>query len=360
MKLRYVAAAMCVALPVVAGVALAQQQGGRGPALSEAPLTGDGVAAPAAFPLQAAKGVDSGAKARPLPGGVNTGAFNKNTWKFGPRSNPPAGGSQIWSPVKRKMLAGEKVYSATINGHGTPEQYCAQATSPTYDFIWTEMQHSPGTWQNVAQMWTTCPGLMGIGEGKAHAMAGTRISSTVEMEVQHATDMGAMVIVIPTIDSAAEAAEGVKWTYFPPMGRRSAGSNVAGQQIWWGAVPGGYRATYNDNVTLILMIETLEGISEADQIAATKGVTGVFAASSDLGNFSGYGQGDPDYERLINIVHDATLKAKVRLCGPSAWNDRNDFTCFQGGPPAPGGRGAGGRGRGGRGPAADAAPAPAQ
>ena len=60
-------------------------------------------------------------------------------------------------------------------------------------------------------------------------------------------------------------------------------------------------------------------------------MTGIFAASGDLGNFSGYAQGTPDYERAINIVHDAAIKAKVRLCGPLAWRDRADFTCFQAG-----------------------------
>jgi hypothetical protein len=60
-------------------------------------------------------------------------------------------------------------------------------------------------------------------------------------------------------------------------------------------------------------------------------VTAVFAASGDLGNFSGFRQGTPDYERAINIVHDAAIKAKVRLCGPFAWRDRPDFTCFQAG-----------------------------
>ena len=47
------------------------------------------------------------------------------------------------------------------------------------------------------------------------------------------------------------------------------------------------------------------------------------------GNFAGYKQGDPDYEREINIVHDAAIKAGVKLCGPFAWKDRPDFTCFQ-------------------------------
>jgi len=99
----------------------------------------------------------------------------------------------------------------------------------------------------------------------------------------------------------------------------------------WGGVPGGYRATMNDNVVLIEMIETLEGVKEADEIAKVPGVTAVFAASGDLGNFSGYAQGSPDYERLINVVHDATIKAGKRLCGPIAWRDRPDFTCFQAG-----------------------------
>ena len=65
------------------------------------------------------------------------------------------------------------------------------------------------------------------------------------------------------------------------------------------------------------------------EIAAVTGVTAIFAASGDLGNFSGYEQGTPDYERLINAVHDAALAAGKRLCGPFAWRDRPDFTCFQ-------------------------------
>jgi hypothetical protein len=61
------------------------------------------------------------------------------------------------------------------------------------------------------------------------------------------------------------------------------------------------------------------------------GVHAVFAANSDLSNFSGFKQGDPDYERAINMVHDAAIKAGKKLCGPFAWKDRPDFTCFQAG-----------------------------
>jgi 2-keto-3-deoxy-L-rhamnonate aldolase RhmA len=79
------------------------------------------------------------------------------------------------------------------------------------------------------------------------------------------------------------------------------------------------------------MIEMLEGLKNADEIPKVPGVTAIFAASGDLGNFSGFRQGTPDYERAINIVHDAAIKAGVRLCGPLAWRARPDFTCFQAG-----------------------------
>ena len=39
----------------------------------------------------------------------------------------------------------------------------------------------------------------------------------------------------------------------------------------------------------------------------------------------------PDFERLINIVHDAALSQHKRLCGPISWVNRPDFTCFQAG-----------------------------
>jgi 2-keto-3-deoxy-L-rhamnonate aldolase RhmA len=170
-------------------------------------------------------------------------------------------------------------------------------------------------------MWRTCP--------NAKAVPGVRVAYTDEREIQHALDAGALVIVVPTVDSKEEAIEARNWTYFPPLGRRSNGGGQAFDAGMWGGVPGGYRQTINDNVVLIVMIETLEGLKDADEIAKVPGITGVFAASGDLGNFSGYRQGTPDYERAINIVHDAAFKAGKRLCGPFAWRDRPDFTCFQ-------------------------------
>ncbi len=273
------------------------------------------------FPLAAPAGKDSGAKQTGPAGAANQGAFDPASWRYGTTFNAPPG-SKAWNPVKIKLQQGGKVTGGTVFSATDPATYCAMANAG-YDFIWTEMQHGQTDWQQVARMWRTCP--------QAKAVPGVRVAYTDEREIQHALDAGALVIVVPTVDTAAEAIEARNWTYFPPLGRRSNGGGQAFDAAMWGGVPGGYRNTANDNIVLILMIETLEGLKNADEIARVPGVSAVFAASGDLANFSGYRQGSPDYERAINIVHDAAVKAGVRLCGPFAWRDRPDFTCFQAG-----------------------------
>ncbi len=273
------------------------------------------------FPLAAAAGKDSNARGVAPPDAVNKGPFNPKTWKYGDTFSPPAGAKTIWNPVKLKLQQGGKVTGGTVFHATDPSTYCAMANAG-YDFTWVEMQHSARDWEAVARMWRACP--------HAKAVPGVRVSHTDEREIQHALDAGALVIAIPTVDSVAEAIEARNFTYFPPLGRRSIViSGQALDEAMWGAVPGGYRATINDNIVLIAMIETLEGLKDADQIAKVPGVDALFAASGDLGNFSGFRLGTPDYERAINIVHDAAIKAGVRLCGPLTWRDRPDFTCFQ-------------------------------
>ena len=273
------------------------------------------------FPLAAAAGKDSNSLNVGPAGAVNSGPFDPATWKYGPAFNPPAN-SKIWNPVKLKMIQGGRVTGGTLFNTTDPAVYCAMANAG-YDFIWTEMQHDARDWEAVARMWRTCP--------TAKAVPGVRVAYTDEREIQHALDAGALVLVVPTVDTVEEAIEARNWAYFPPLGRRSNGGGQAFDAAMWGGVPGGYRNTINDNIVLVLMIETLEGLKNADAIAKVPGVTAVFAASGDLGNFSGYRQGQPDYERAINIVHDAAIKAGIRLCGPLSWRDRPDFTCFQAG-----------------------------
>lgn len=273
------------------------------------------------FPMAAPAGVDSKAREVAPAGAINQGPFAMESWKYGTAFTPPPG-AKIWNPAKIKLMSGGKLVGGTVSSGIDPSTYCAMANAG-YDFIWTEMQHANTTWDEAGKAWRTCP--------HAKAVPGVRVPYTDEFQIQHALDAGALVIVVPTVDTVEEAIAARDWTYFPPLGKRSLGGGYAFDPNVWGSVPGGYRNTINDNVVLILMIETLEGLQHADEIAKVKGVDAIFAASSDLGNFAGYKQGDADYEREINIVHDAAIKAGIKLCGPWAWRNRPDFSCFQAG-----------------------------
>jgi 2-keto-3-deoxy-L-rhamnonate aldolase RhmA len=309
---------------VTVGVALLAAQAQNPPAAptpNADPYANNAAPGATQFPLAAPAGKDSGAIRTAPAGAVNTGPFDPAAWKYGPAFTPPAG-TKVWNPVKTKLQQGGKVTGGTVFGATDPGTYCAMANAG-YDFIWTEMQHDTRDWQAVGRMWGTCP--------HAKAVPGVRVAYTDEREIQHALDAGALVLVVPTVDTVEEAIAARNWAYFPPLGRRSNGGGQAFDAAVWGGVPGGYRNTINDNLVLVLMIETLEGLKNADAIAKVPGVTALFAASGDLGNFSGFRQGTPDYERAINIVHDATIKAGIKLCGPFAWRDRADFTCFQNG-----------------------------
>src|SRR6187549_3656387 len=210
-----VAAALCAVVGIV--VFAGQTPAPQTPAPSADPYANNAVPGATTFPLAAPAGKDSGARMTAPAGALNQGAFNPATWKYGTAFNPPQG-SKIWNPVKLKMQAGGKVTGGTVFGATDPSTYCAMANAG-YDFIWTEMQHDQKDWQTVARMWATCP--------HAKAVPGVRVAYTDEREIQHALDAGALVLVVPTVDTVEEAIEARNWAYFPPLGRRSNGGGQA-------------------------------------------------------------------------------------------------------------------------------------
>jgi 2-keto-3-deoxy-L-rhamnonate aldolase RhmA len=222
---------------------------------------------------------------------------------------------KIYNTAKAKLAAGKPITGATVFSPD-PNMYCAVANSG-YDFTWIEMQHSPLTFEDVARMIWACRG--------ASAMPFVRVPDATESDIQKATDIGALGIIVPTVDTVEKAQAAVKWAKYPPQGRRSMGN---GQ---YGALYGSnYRQTANDNMLVCIMIETPIGVDNAEKIASVPGIDVIFAASVDLGNFSGHKQGDPEYDALVKRIHDVTLAHGIKLGGPQAWNNRPGFTFFQG------------------------------
>jgi 2-keto-3-deoxy-L-rhamnonate aldolase RhmA len=150
-------------------------------------------------------------------GAVNQGPVRPGDVELRPPRSTRRPARKIWNPVKLKMLQGGKVTGGTFFGAGDASTYCAMANAG-YDFVWTEMQHDQRDWETVARLWRTCP--------HAKAVPGVRVAYTDEREIQHALDAGALVIVVPTVDTVEEAVEARNWVYFPPLGR---GATAAGR-----------------------------------------------------------------------------------------------------------------------------------
>ena len=229
---------------------------------------------------------------------------------------PTDGPAALYNTVKQKLKDGRQVVGATIT-IPDPDVYCAVA-SAGFDFTWIEMQHSPLTFQDVARMIRGCRGTA--------AIPFVRVADATEGDIQKATDVGALGIIVPMVDTVEKAENAVKFSKYPPLGRRSQGGGQYG--ALWGNT---YRRTANDNIMVIAMIENPAGVAVADQIAAVPGIDGLFVASTDLGSFSGLRQGDAKYEALVDRVVAVAQKRGLVLGGPSAWKEtRKGYTFFQG------------------------------
>ena len=225
---------------------------------------------------------------------------------------PPDG--ELYNAVKQKLADGKPVIGGTVYT-SDPNIYCAMADAG-FDFLWIEMQHSPLSFSEVAKMIWACK--------DAPAIPFIRVPDATEGDIQKAVDIGALGIIVPMVATVEEAEAAVRYAKYPPIGRRSQGGGQ--YRALWGK---DYRPTANDNIMIVVMIETPDGIEIADQIAAVPGIDVVFAASGDIGSFTGYAQDDPRYEKLIAKIHDDVLKAGKQLGGPFGWHAREGFQFFQ-------------------------------
>ncbi len=203
---------------------------------------------------------------------------------------------KLYNTAKQKLLDGKQVFSFTqstmdING------YCEAAKH--YDYTWFEMQHSTLEFKDIEAMIAACPHVA--------AIPMIRLPDAQEWHIQHATDIGVLGVIVPTVDDVDRAREGAKWSRYPPRGRRSTGQGQAASL--WGIDREDYHRTIDDNMLVVIMIETPTGVANAFDIASVPGVDVILVGNNDLSQFSGYPQNDPRYQEMITKIHDDTLRA---------------------------------------------------
>jgi len=99
-------------------------------------------------------------------------------------------------------------------------------------------------------------------------------------------DLGAQTVMVPMVNSAAEAEAAVRACRYPPEGIRGNGGSTT-RAGGYGAIPD-YAATANDEICVIVQAESWAAMAELETIAAVEGVDCVFIGPADLGGDMGF------------------------------------------------------------------------
>jgi len=131
-------------------------------------------------------------------------------------------------------------------------------------------------------------------ETTEHMLRAARASGIVPVvrcfieDIARVLDMGASAVQIPMIETADDARELVQRVRYPGKGRR--GSAFSGRAAGYGAFPGAaHTERSNEGIALIAMIESPEGVANAEAIAAVDGIDAIFVGPNDLSHAMGFG-----------------------------------------------------------------------
>jgi len=123
---------------------------------------------------------------------------------------------------------------------------------------------------------------------------------------KRALDIGVQTLLFPYVQNAEEARRAVAATRYPPHGIR--GVSVAARASRYGRTPG-YLTKANDEICVLVQVETRSALSEIEAIAAVEGVDGVFIGPSDLAASLGH-VGNPQHPDVQAAIKDAVTRLK--------------------------------------------------
>lgn len=126
-------------------------------------------------------------------------------------------------------------------------------------------------------------------------------------------DMGAQSFLVPMVEDAAQAEAIVLSLRYPPEGKRGLGTSMA-RGARWNQVPG-YLKKANDEICLVVQVETSSAMENLDEILAVNGVDGVFIGPSDLSASMGH-VGNAGHPEVVAVINDAL--ARINAAGKYA------------------------------------------
>ena len=152
------------------------------------------------------------------------------------------------------------------------------AATADYDWLLVDGEHAPNTMQDLYDQ------VQAIDPYRSQAVVrpveGTRAN------IKQVLDIGAKTILIPMVESAAQVEEIYKSMCYSPKGYRGVGASIA-RVSRWNRFPN-YMENVEDNLCLLVQVESREGLEHLDEITSVEGVDGVFFGPADLSTDMGY------------------------------------------------------------------------
>ncbi len=200
---------------------------------------------------------------------------------------------------KRDLLAGKKLigcWSSLANAITTEVLGVAG-----FDWILLDGEHSPN------DMGTYIPQLMALKDSASAPVV--RPSSNNAVEMKRLLDAGFYNFLVPFVESVAEARSAVAATRYPPQGMR--GVSVSQRSNRYGTVLDYFKGA-NDNMCVMVQIESAKGVAASADIAALDGVDCLFVGPSDLAAGLGH-LGNASHPEVQAAI--AAVFAEAKLAG---------------------------------------------
>jgi 4-hydroxy-2-oxoheptanedioate aldolase len=170
-----------------------------------------------------------------------------------------------------------------------------------FDWLLLDTEHSPNELPMVHAQ------LQAISRGTTHPIVRPPWNDSVT--IKRYLDLGVQTLLIPFIQDASEAHAAVAATRYPPRGVR--GYAAAARASDFGRVKD-YPALCEEQLCVLLQVETPLALSNIEAIAAVDGVDGIFIGPGDLAASMGY-IGQTTHPEVVAAIEDAVRR--IRACG---------------------------------------------
>ncbi|PYQ00357.1 MAG: 4-hydroxy-2-oxo-heptane-1,7-dioate aldolase [Acidobacteria bacterium] len=166
-----------------------------------------------------------------------------------------------------------------------------------YDWIMIDAEHAPNDLATVLEQ------LRALKGGTATPIV--RPAWNDPVLIKRYLDLGVQSLLVPWVQNAAEAARAVAATRYPPAGVR--GVALIHRASGYGRISD-YLQRANDEMCVLVQVETREALGQLEAIAAVDGVDGIFIGPSDLSAAMGLLGGNRSPE-MQTVFADAAARA---------------------------------------------------